>query len=55
MARTANSPIAFVLRDPSSKASTPIVGLVRFNNDRLKIATGFKVKTIALERAHKPG
>jgi len=44
MARTANSPIAFVLRDPSSKASTPIVGLVRFNNDRLKIATGFKVK-----------
>lgn len=44
MARTANSPIAFVLRDPASKTPTPIVGLVRFNNDRLKISTGFKVK-----------
>lgn len=44
MARTANSPITFVLRDPSVKAPTPIVGIVRFNNERLKVATGFKIK-----------
>jgi integrase len=44
MARTANTPITFVLRDPGSKTPTPIVGIVRFNNERLKVATGFKVK-----------
>ena len=44
MARAANSPISYVLRDPTSKTPTPIIGLVRFNNDRLKVATGFKIK-----------
>lgn len=44
MARTANTPISFVLRDPNGKTATPIIGIVRFNNDRLKVATGFKVK-----------
>lgn len=44
MARTTNSPISFVLRDPNGKALTPIIGLVRFNNERIKVATGFKVK-----------
>jgi integrase len=44
MARTANSPITFVLRDPNGKVASPLVGLVRFNNERIKVATGFKVK-----------
>jgi integrase len=44
MARTANTPITFVLRDPNGKTPTPIVGIVRFNNERVKVATGFKVK-----------
>ncbi|GAB3501057.1 site-specific integrase [Spirosoma knui] len=44
MARTANSPVSYVLRDPNGKTPTPIIGLVRFNNERIKIATGFKVK-----------
>jgi integrase len=43
MARTADQPISYVLRDPNSTSPTPIVGLVRFNNDRIKVATGFKV------------
>ncbi|GAB4036739.1 tyrosine-type recombinase/integrase [Spirosoma jeollabukense] len=44
MARSAESPISYVLRDPNGKTATPIIGLVRFNNERLKVATGFKVK-----------
>ncbi|GAB3539376.1 tyrosine-type recombinase/integrase [Spirosoma fluminis] len=44
MARTANSPVSYVLRDPNGKTPTPIIGLVRFNNERIKVATGFKVK-----------
>lgn len=43
MARQAESPITFVLREPSSKHPTPIIGIIWFNNDRLKISTGFKV------------
>ncbi|MGA0556037.1 tyrosine-type recombinase/integrase [Larkinella sp. VNQ87] len=43
MARKADSPISYVLREPNSKVPTPLIGIVRFNNDRLKIATGFKV------------
>ena len=44
MARTAETPISFVLREPTAKTETPIVGIIRFNNDRVKIPTGFKVK-----------
>lgn len=44
MPRTANSPVTFVLRDPNGKTPTPIIGLVRFNNERIKVSTGFKVK-----------
>ena len=44
MARTAETPISFVLREPAAKTETPIIGIVRFNNDRVKISTGFKVK-----------
>lgn len=44
MARTADGAISYVLRDPKSKEPTPIIGLIRFNNDRIKVATGFKVK-----------
>ena len=44
MARTAETPISFVLREPTAKAETPIVGLIRFNNTRVKISTGHKVK-----------
>ncbi|GAB3330139.1 site-specific integrase [Larkinella ripae] len=43
MARKADSPITYVLRSPNSKVATPLIGIVRFNNDRLKVATGFKV------------
>ena len=44
MARTAETPISFVLREPTAKTETPIVGIIRFNNERVKIPTGFKVK-----------
>ncbi|RYG11554.1 MAG: site-specific integrase [Chitinophagaceae bacterium] len=43
MARKANSPITYVLREPNAKETTPLIGIVRFNNERLKVATGFKV------------
>ena len=44
MARTADTPISFVLREPTARAETPIVGIIRFNNDRVKISTGHKIK-----------
>ncbi|MBO0937869.1 phage integrase SAM-like domain-containing protein [Fibrella sp. HMF5335] len=43
MARQAEEAISYVLRDPNGTTSTPIIGIVRFNNDRIKVATGFKV------------
>lgn len=43
MARTAERYISYVLREPKAKVSTPIIGLVRFNNNQIKIHTGFKV------------
>lgn len=43
MARTTDQAITYVLRDPNGTTSTPIIGIVRFNNERIKVATGFKV------------
>jgi integrase len=43
MARTADRPISFVLREPGAKTPTPIIGLIRFNSERLKVPTGFKI------------
>lgn len=43
MARTTNSPVTYLLRDPKAKRPTPIICAVRFNNQRINIGTGFKV------------
>ncbi|WP_080237677.1 site-specific integrase [Spirosoma rigui] len=43
MARTTNSPVSYLLRDPKAKKPTPIICAVRFNNQRINIGTGFNV------------
>ncbi|MCX6214648.1 site-specific integrase [Spirosoma sp.] len=43
MARTSDSPVTYLLRDPKSKKPTPINCIVRFNNQRINVGTGFKV------------
>ncbi|MCF2495779.1 site-specific integrase [Dyadobacter chenhuakuii] len=43
MARKTTSQITYILHDPKAKAETPIYGIIRFNNDRIKVSTGFKV------------
>lgn len=43
MPRTSDSPVTYLLRDPKAKTPTPIVCVVRFENQRLNIGTGFKV------------
>ena len=43
MARTTNSPVTYLLRDPKAKRPTPIICAVRFNNQRINIGTGFTV------------
>lgn len=43
MARKTASPITYILHDPKAKAETPIYGIVRFSNERVKVSTGFKI------------
>ncbi|RYF58179.1 MAG: site-specific integrase [Cytophagaceae bacterium] len=43
MARTADSPVSYLLRDPKATKPTPIVCAVRFENQRLNFGSGFKV------------
>ena len=43
MARTTNSPVTYLLRDPKAKKPTPINCIVRFGNNRINIGTGFKI------------
>lgn len=43
MARSADSPVTYLLRDPKAKTPTPINCVVRFENQRINIGTGFKV------------
>ncbi|KAB7731081.1 tyrosine-type recombinase/integrase [Rudanella paleaurantiibacter] len=43
MARTSNSPVTYLLRDPKARKPTPIICAVRFNNQRINVGTGFKV------------
>ncbi|SFE03896.1 tyrosine-type recombinase/integrase [Spirosoma endophyticum] len=43
MARTSDSPVTYLLRDPKSKKPTPINCIVRFNNNRINAGTGFKI------------
>lgn len=43
MARTSDSPVTYLLRDPKSKRPTPINCVVRFSNERVNVGTGFKV------------
>lgn len=43
MPRTSISPVTYLLRDPKSKAPTPINCVIRFNNQRMNVGTGFKV------------
>ena len=43
MARTTDSPVTYLLRDPKAKAPTPINCIVRFENQRVNVGTGFKV------------
>lgn len=43
MARTANSHVTYLLRDPKAKKPTPLNCVIRFENNRLNIGTGFKV------------
>lgn len=44
MATEKKTGTSFVLRDPNAKTPQPITFLLRFNNDRIKISTGFKIK-----------
>ncbi|WP_420151586.1 tyrosine-type recombinase/integrase [Spirosoma sp.] len=43
MARSSDSPVTYLLRDPKSKKSTPITCAIRFDNQRINIGIGFKV------------
>jgi integrase len=43
MAKNQETVVTYVLHNPKSITETPIYGIVRFNNDRVKIATGWKV------------
>ncbi len=43
MARTSESPITFLLRDPKATKPTPIICIARFNNQRINIGTGSRV------------
>ncbi|MEO6287248.1 MAG: site-specific integrase [Dyadobacter sp.] len=43
MAKNQEAAITYVLHNPKSPTETPIYGIVRFNNDRVKVATGWKV------------
>ncbi|GAB4007184.1 site-specific integrase [Spirosoma migulaei] len=42
MARSSDSPVTFLLRDPKAKKPTPINCIVRFDNQRINVGTGFK-------------
>ena len=44
MATKKKTGTSFVLRDPNAKTPQPIIFLVRFDNDRIKVSTGFKIK-----------
>ena len=43
MARSSDSPVTFLLRDPKAKKPTPINCIIRFDNQRINAGTGFKV------------
>ncbi|WP_040761982.1 tyrosine-type recombinase/integrase [Spirosoma panaciterrae] len=43
MARSSDSPVNYLLRDPKAKKPTPINCVVRFSNERINVGTGFKV------------
>ncbi len=43
MAKSAKNGVTYILRDPKSKMIQPIHLIVRFDNDRVRISTGFKV------------
>ena len=43
MARSSDSPVTYLLRDPKAKKPTPINCIVRFDNQRINVGTGFKV------------
>lgn len=43
MPRTYDSYITFVLREPRAVKETPIIGIIRFDNNQLKVATGFTI------------
>ena len=43
MARSSDSPVTYLLRDPKSKTPTPINCVVRFESQRINIGTGFKI------------
>jgi integrase len=43
MARSSDSPVTYLLRDPKAKKPTPITCVVRFDNQRINAGTGFKV------------
>ncbi len=43
MARTTQSPVTFLLRDPKATKPTPVNCIVRFDNQRLNFGTGFKL------------
>ncbi|GAB2605666.1 site-specific integrase [Spirosoma areae] len=43
MARTSDSPVTYLLRDPKAKRPTPINCIVRFDNQRVNVGTRFKI------------
>jgi integrase len=46
MSRTSISPVTYLLRNPKSKVATPINCIIRFDNQRINVGTGFKVYPI---------
>lgn len=43
MAKNQETAITYVLHNPKATSETPIYGIIRFNNERVKVATGWKV------------
>lgn len=43
MARSTDSPVTYLLRDPKANKATPINCIVRFSNTRINVGTGHKV------------
>jgi integrase len=44
MAKSQETAITYILHNPKADSETPIYGIIRFNNERVKVSTGWKVQ-----------